>query len=110
MAKLYLILAAVGLVFPSVFSLPWLLDQGPDLELFFAELFTTRIGAFFCADVIVSALTLLLWIWSEGRRAALPHLCLPVADTLCVGVSFGLPLFLYLRDRGRPQIDPASTI
>jgi hypothetical protein len=35
----------------------------------------------------------------EGRRIALSLLWLPVIATLLVGVSLGLPLFLFLRQR-----------
>ena len=34
----------------------------------------------------------------EGRRARVRHLWAPVAATLAVGVSLGLPLFLYMRE------------
>ena len=60
-----------------------------------------RIGAFFGMDVIVSAIVLLAFMRFERRRASIPHSWAPVAGTLLVGVSFGLPLFLYLREVSR---------
>jgi hypothetical protein len=33
---------------------PWLVANGLNLQLFFSELFSTSIGAFFGADVIIS--------------------------------------------------------
>jgi hypothetical protein len=62
-------------------------------------LFATRIGAFFGLDVIVSAIVLFVFVFAEGRRDRVPHLWLPIIATLLVGVSLGLPLFLYLRPR-----------
>jgi uncharacterized protein DUF2834 len=43
---------------------------------------------------------LALWIFvaTEVRRLGMRHLWAPVAATLAVGVSLGLPLFLYLRE------------
>jgi hypothetical protein len=35
----------------------------------------------------------------EGRRAGVKQLWAPIAASLTVGVSLGLPLFLYLRER-----------
>jgi hypothetical protein len=61
------------------------------------DLFANRISAFFAFDVIVSAIVLLLFIQSEGRRLQMRLLWLPMLGTLFVGVSLGLPLFLYLR-------------
>jgi hypothetical protein len=37
----------------------------------------------------------------EGRRAGLGHRWVPLAANLLVGVSLGLPLFLYMREARR---------
>jgi ABC-type Fe3+-siderophore transport system permease subunit len=74
---------------------PWLAEHGPDLPLFFRQLFGNRVGAFFGMDVFVSAATLLVFARAEGRRAVWPV----VLAVALVGVSLGLPLFLYLRER-----------
>ena len=55
--------------------------------------------AFFGLDVLVSALVLFVFVAAEGRRLAMTLLWLPIVATLLVGVSLGLPLFLYLRQR-----------
>jgi predicted membrane-bound spermidine synthase len=68
-------------------------------------LFATRIGAFFGLDVVVSAIALFVFIATEGRRLAMLLLWLSIIATLLVGVSLGLPLFLYFRQR---QLDVAS--
>ena len=46
---------------------------------------------------LVSALVLLVFIAVEGRRLGVRHLWAPVVAVFAVGVSLGLPLFLYLR-------------
>jgi predicted exporter len=50
-------------------------------------------------EVCVSALALFVFIFREGTRRKMRMLWLPVAATCVVGVSCGLPLFLYLRER-----------
>ncbi len=95
----YLGLCLAGIVLPYLALVPWLVEHGLDLPLFYQELFATRIGAFFGLDVFVSAIVLLVFCFAEGRQMAIPHLWLPVLATLVVGVSLGLPLFLYLRQR-----------
>jgi len=50
-------------------------------------------------DVIVSSVVLWVLLFVEGRRAGVRHLWAPIAANLAVGVSLGLPLFLYLRER-----------
>jgi hypothetical protein len=75
---------------------PWLLEHGLNFTVFFRELFANRISAFFAMDVIVSAVV--IWfIQSEGKRLQVRLLWLPTVGTLVVGVSFGFPLFLCLR-------------
>jgi hypothetical protein len=95
----YLILCVVGAVLPYWQIGPWLLANGLDLPLFFRQLFENRVGAFFGMDVLVSAAVLLVFSFVEGRRAGVRHLWLPAAAVLAVGVSLGLPLFLYMRER-----------
>ena len=93
----YLVLCVLGTVLPYWQFVPWLASHGLDLSLFISELFSTRIGAFFGLDVIASALVLFVFVAVEGRRLALRTWWIPVIATLAVGVSLGLPLFLYLR-------------
>jgi hypothetical protein len=93
----YLLLCLLGTLLPYAQFVPWLLDHGFDLPLFFRELFASRIGAFFGMDVFVSAAALWTFVALEGRRLGVRHLWAPVAATLAVGVSLGFPLFLYLR-------------
>jgi hypothetical protein len=99
MRWIYLSLALVGAVLPYSQFLPWLAEHGPDLPLLLTELFSTRAGAFFGLDVLVSAVVLIAFIRREGARRKMSMLWLPVAATCLVGVSCGLPLFLYLRER-----------
>ena len=97
--SIYLALCVAGTVLPYAQFLPFLREHGLDLRLFFEQLFANRISAFFALDVIVSALVLWVLVLVEGRRAGVRHLWAPIAASLAVGVSLGLPLFLYQRER-----------
>ena len=94
---LYLVLCVVGVILPCSQLIPWLSAHGLDLPLFFSELLSTRVGAFFGMDVLVSALVLFVFLAVEGRRLAMRNLWLPAVATIVVGVSLGFPLFLYMR-------------
>jgi hypothetical protein len=98
MKTFYLLCAIAGAVIPYSQFVPWFSVHGLDLRLFAAELFSTRIGAFFGLDVIVSAVVLIAFIVLEGKRARIGNLWAPIAATCLVGVSCGLPLFLYMRE------------
>jgi len=93
----YLILSVLGIVLPYSQFVPWLLEHGLNLNLLFCELFANRISAFFAMDVIVSAIVLIWFIQTEGKRLCVRFLWLPTIATLIAGVSFGFPLFLFLR-------------
>ena len=94
---IYLVLCVVGVVLPYWQFVPWFLDHGLDISLFVQQLFANRIGAFFGLDVLVSSVVLWIFVFSEGRRLGMRRLWAPVIGTLLVGVSLGLPLFLYMR-------------
>ena len=98
---LYLALAIAGTVLPLSQFLPFLRDHGLNASLFLEQLFGTRVGAFFGLDVLVSTIVLWVFIAVEGRRDSIPHRWTPVLGSVLVGVSLGLPLFLYLRERRR---------
>src|SRR6266581_2026985 len=94
----YLALCILGLVLPYAEFVPWVLQHGLNLRLFVQELFANRIGAFFGMDVIVSAIALLVFTRFESNRLGIGKRWLVVLAVLTVGVSLGLPLFLYLRE------------
>ena len=95
---LYLVLCVLGTILPWSWFLPFLREHGLDFRLFVQQLFASQISGFFAMDVIVSSLALWVLIYVEGRRAGVRHLWAPVAANLAVGVSLGLPLFLYMRE------------
>ena len=97
---LYLCLCVAGTLLPYWQLLPFLREHGLNLPLMIAQLFATPVSAFFGVDVIVSSLVLWVFVAVDGRRTGVPHLWAPVVANLAVGVSLGLPLFLYLRERG----------
>ena len=95
----YLICCVLGLILPYSQLVPWLLEHGLNITLFYRELFANRISAFFGIDVFVSAIVVFIFIAFERSRLGSAW-WLPAAAVLTVGVSLGLPLLLYLREGG----------
>ena len=102
----YLILSILGFAVPYAIFVPWVIAHGLDGALFFHEMFANRIAAFFALDVVVSAIALISFVLSEGSRVKVRHIWLPIVATCLVGVSLGLPLFLFLR---QVQLDHAQS-
>lgn len=107
--QIYLLFCVLGLVLPYSQFVPWLLQNGLHMKLFVQQLFANRVGGFFGVDVLVSAVVLIFFIRREGKRVSVPHTWLPIAGILTVGVSLGLPLFLYLRERAMQSVGDRST-
>ncbi|HEX4545577.1 MAG TPA: DUF2834 domain-containing protein [Candidatus Acidoferrum sp.] len=95
----YLLFCVLGVVLPYWQFFPWVLENGLHMGFFLRQLFANRIGGFFGMDVLVSAVVLIFFIRSEGKKLGVRPMWLPIAAVLTVGVSLGLPLFLYLRER-----------
>ena len=96
---LYLGLCAAGTLLPCWQFWPFVRDHGLDITLFFEQLFESPVSGFFGMDVIVSSVVLWVFVLTEGRRQRVNHLWAPIAANVAVGVSLGLPLFLYLREQ-----------
>jgi len=104
--SIYLALCIVGAIVPYAVFLPWVGAHGLDMGLIVRELFSNRVSASFAADVILSSVAFWTLVAIEGRRAAVRRLWIPVAANVVVGLSLGLPLFLYMRER---RLESAAT-
>jgi hypothetical protein len=95
--RFYLALCVIGFLLPYWQFVPWVAEHGLNLPLLVRDLFVNRISSFFGLDVLVSAVVLWVFIAAEGSHLGMRRLWLPIVATCVVGVSLGLPLFLYLR-------------
>jgi hypothetical protein len=96
---LYLILCVAGTALPYSQFIPFLSEHGFDVRMFVEQLFANRISAFFGLDVVVSSAVFWVFVLTEGRRLRMKRLWVYLLCNLAVGVSLGLPLFLYMRER-----------
>jgi hypothetical protein len=100
---IYSLLFLIGTFLPLTQFWPWFGEHGLDLKLFFTELFSTRIGGFFGLDVIISAIVLVVFASIETVRLKIKSagtvMTAVIIATLFAGVSSGLPLFLYFRQK-----------
>ena len=82
---LYLTFAVIGLVLPYSQVIPWVAEHHAlNMALFLRDLFANRISAFFGMDVIVSAVVLIVFIGSEGKRLGMRLLWLPIVSVFVV--------------------------
>jgi hypothetical protein len=95
--SVYLLLTALGVLIPYFQFFPWLAEHGLNMPLFFHDLHANGVSEFFAADVIVSAVVVIVFLILEKGRLG-SRRWLPVVALLVCGVSAALPLLLYLRE------------
>ncbi len=95
----YLVLALIGAVVPMFFFVRWFNTNGFDLVAMAADWNATDAGRGLVWDLTIAAVALTVFIISETlvRRDYWILICIPA--TFCIGVSCGLPLYLFLRSR-----------
>ncbi len=96
---LWLILCVLGIVLPMRHFLPWLAANDWSIGGMIDAWHTNDASSGLVWDLTIAAITLTLWILRESwtRRDWLGLVAIPA--TYLVGVSFGLPLYLFLRSR-----------
>ncbi|KYG25591.1 DUF2834 domain-containing protein [Alkalihalobacillus trypoxylicola] len=98
MKYFYGILTILGFLLPYSQFIPWLYENGFNVTQLINEVSQSNISSFAWLDVIVAAIVLIGFILYDGKKKGMKHLYFPIIGTLTVGVSFGLPLFLFLRE------------
>lgn len=97
---LYLALAIAGAVLPMRYFLAWFAENGFSLSRMVEAWHANAATSGLVWDLTVSAAALCVWMLAEvyvRKDWWVLALCIPA--TFCVGVSFGLPLYLFLRAR-----------
>lgn len=97
--RLLLALTILGFVVPNVFVGLYIADDGLDLAGYFS-LWTASIPSTqLLLDLAIATSAFFIWAAVEGPRAEVKRWWLCIPASLLVGVCFGLPLFLLMRER-----------
>ena len=95
---IYLGFCIVGTLLPYSQIVPWSIEHGWDIPKFFEDLSANQISAFAWADVSISALAFLFFQEVERQRIGMKFPWASLVSVFLVGLSLGLPLFLFLRE------------
>ncbi len=107
--RLLLVLTIVGFIVPNVFVGLYLIDEGFELGSYFS-LWTASIPSTqLLFDLVIAALAFFVWAAVEGPRAGIERWWVCIPASLLVGLCFGLPLFLWMRERTLRQT-PVSQV
>lgn len=94
-----LALTALGFLVPNTMVIVFLAEHGLDLDAYFSAWTDSLPAAQLLADLGIAFLAFALWAAWEGRRLQMRSWWVPIPASLLVGLCFGLPLFLFLRER-----------
>ena len=94
---LYLALAIWGAIHPMYYFISWFTENGWSLMAMVDAWHANAASSGLVWDLTIAAVTLTIWIIAEVavRRNWLALVAIPA--TFCIGVSCGLPLYLFLR-------------
>jgi hypothetical protein len=95
----YFVALLVGTTVPLSVFVPWLLDNGLDVELFVRTLFGTPVSSYFGWDVIITVLVLWSMCAVDDELPTRERTVIALCSFL--GASVGVPAFLWLRARHR---------
>ena len=96
---IYLALAVWGAVHPMYWFVSYMRETGTGLSGLIDAWYVNASTTGLTWDLTIAAITLTVWIIAETvtRKAWVGLLAIPA--TYCIGVSCGLPLYLFLRSR-----------
>ena len=94
---IYLVLAIWGAIHPMSYFIAWFQANSYDLAAMIEAWHANAATSGLVWDLTIAAVTLTIWILAEVavRRNWLALIAIPA--TFCIGVSCGLPLYLFLR-------------
>ena len=95
----WLALAVWGAVHPMYWFVTYMNETGTGLSGLIDAWYVNASTTGLTWDLTIAAITLTVWVIAESvtRKAWLGLIAIPA--TFCIGVSCGLPLYLFLRSR-----------
>lgn len=97
MRFVFLALAIWGAIHPMSYFLSWFQENGFDLMAMVDAWHANDAASGLVWDLTIAAIALTVWVLVECIRGKNWLGILAIPATLCIGVSCGLPLYLFLR-------------
>lgn len=94
---MYLALALWGAVHPMYYFVQWFQENGFDIMVMVDAWHANTASSGLVWDLTIAAITLTIWILAEVAVRRNWRSLIAIPATFCIGVSCGLPLYLFLR-------------
>jgi hypothetical protein len=99
MRVVFLLLAIWGTIHPMYYFITWFQAEGWDIMAMVDAWHVNAATSGLVWDLTIAAVSLTVWIVVEAFQKKNWLSLLAIPATYCIGVSCGLPLYLYLRSR-----------
>ncbi|MCK0121183.1 DUF2834 domain-containing protein [Loktanella sp. F6476L] len=97
MRMIWLALAIWGAIHPMYYFVQWFQTNGWDIMAMVDAWHANAASSGLVWDLTIAAVTLTIWIVVEVMQTREWIRLLAIPATFCIGVSCGLPLYLYFR-------------
>jgi len=101
LSHIYLLLCVIGTILPYSQFIPFFAENGLDLIMFTGMVFANYASSGVAFDALITGLVVILFILVEGKKMKMKNLWIPILAIFAVGMSLGLPLFLYMREKAK---------
>ena len=105
--RLLLVLTVIGFIVPNVLLGIFIADEGFDVSGYFSLWTDSTPSTQLTLDLSIAGLAFFVWAALEGPRSQIRYWWVVYPASLLVGLCFGLPLFLLMRERairGAPAV------
>nr|WP_321236174.1 DUF2834 domain-containing protein [uncultured Psychroserpens sp.] len=101
--QIYLILAILGFILPTIFVVIESVETGnillyTDPMATINGMFGNRISSIFSIDLLFTVLVFFIWSFIEAKKHKMKRVYVVWVFTMLFGLAGGFPLFLYLRE------------
>jgi Terpene cyclase DEP1 len=97
--RVLVVLTIVGFIVPNALLGIFIADEGLDVSGYFSLWVDSTPSTQLMLDLVIAALAFLAWVAFDGPRTGVRHWWIAIPATLLVGLCFGLPLYLLMRQR-----------
>ena len=97
----FLALAIWGTIHPMYYFLTWFGENGFDLAGMVAAWNVNSAASGLVWDLTVAAVALTIWVIFETAQTREYRRLIAIPATFCIGVSCGLPLYIFIRMSSR---------
>jgi hypothetical protein len=97
--RILLAITIIGFIVPNAMVIAWTAENGWDPGGYFEAWVGSLPSAQLTADLVIVFLAFLVMLEWEGRRKGMRLWWVPIPASLLIGICFGFPLFLLMRER-----------